>query len=450
MGKPGSYFTIYDLAKELDVKKSHIRFCEENGLISPRITKLKRRVYNTYDRERLKLIFHFVLLGYAKEQVADLIGMPDANLDEGGQLIQGIEYGEKKLEALVKRKEKLSFTKQTSIINEIEMVREYLKKIKNIKSDVVEKPESKPDIKFEQSAETSTEPAKVITAEIGRKPTQQTVRNISLFVVGFALVIIIGGYFYYQFGQKETQTLKPLDKEQTRSERYSVYQEPVPPGQTVKTQVLAPKTQEIPEALSSVQQGNLNAESTGSAPVVIERKEAIQTESNAGLLKLEKPMAKQHDAGKEDTVSGAVPEAVKDKVPDDEVKAPSTESTENTGDQENLLGRLKSFVSFYCQTYTNKDLDKFITFFTSDATENNRPFHELVPDYRKNMENAESLTCRIEILSHIRQADGNILMQGKFVTRYQLQREGWEENSGSISMELVENGDSFLVRQLTY
>jgi DNA-binding transcriptional MerR regulator len=125
MGQSNGYFTISDLAKELDVKKSHIRFCEENGFISPRITKLKRRVYNTYDRERLKLIFHFVLLGYAKEQVADLIGMPDANLDEGGQLIQGIEYGEKKLEALEKRKEKLSFTKQTSIINEIEMVREY-------------------------------------------------------------------------------------------------------------------------------------------------------------------------------------------------------------------------------------------------------------------------------------------------------------------------------------
>ncbi|MGB5992866.1 MAG: MerR family transcriptional regulator, partial [Desulfobacterales bacterium] len=67
MDQSNSYFTISDLAKELDVKKSHIRFCEENGLISPRASKLKRRAYNRYDRERLKLVFHFVLLGYSKE-----------------------------------------------------------------------------------------------------------------------------------------------------------------------------------------------------------------------------------------------------------------------------------------------------------------------------------------------------------------------------------------------
>ena len=71
MDQFNSYFTISDLAKELDVKKSHIRFCEKNGFIPPRASKLKRRVYNRYDRERLKLVFHFVLLSYSKEQIID-------------------------------------------------------------------------------------------------------------------------------------------------------------------------------------------------------------------------------------------------------------------------------------------------------------------------------------------------------------------------------------------
>jgi len=58
------HFTISELAKEFDVSKRHIRFCEEKGLITPRITKLNRRIYSRYDRARLKLIFHCVLIGY--------------------------------------------------------------------------------------------------------------------------------------------------------------------------------------------------------------------------------------------------------------------------------------------------------------------------------------------------------------------------------------------------
>jgi hypothetical protein len=47
-------------------------------------------------------------------------------------------------------------------------------------------------------------------------------------------------------------------------------------------------------------------------------------------------------------------------------------------------------------------------------------------------------------------ASGNLIIRGKFFTRYQSQKGVWEENNGSIFMELLENGDSFLVKQLNY
>jgi DNA-binding transcriptional MerR regulator len=615
MDQFNSYFTISDLAKELDVKKSHIRFCEENGLLSPRASKLTRRLYNRYDRERLKLVFHFVLLGYSKEQMIDLIGIPDANLDENEQLIQGIDYGIKALKKLEKRKEELSFTKQTRIINEIEMLREYIKKIKIIKSGVFEEPSAKPRIRFEEKAKIPTKPFTSITAEVEKKRTQHPVKVISLFIAGLALVVFIGSYFYYQAGQKETKTIKRVQKKPIHSGEILEPQMSEPVDQTTKVQIVAPEAQEIPKSTSPAQSENVNAQSTDALLDVTQRNGEIQSESDANLLKDEKSVKKQlvavktdtvalddtiqagkaketipsqtskeisvstanalvsekqtlgtpkveetpkddieqevdaeglkekavPDAPGEDTVIVAVPELVKEKAPDIEVKeTPESESTakassirsnlslvkekqmfdslkaeetlkddvekevdaeglkekavpdtvgedtvmaaapepgvekvgetevptpstgsekkmgqktsqEDINRQKNELSRLKSFLDNYCQAYTKKNLDKFITFFTLDATENNTPFHELLPDYRKKMEGMEYLTYRIELMSFSRQiASGNLMIRGRFFTRYQSKKGVWEENNGSIFMELLEKGDSFLIKQLNY
>ncbi|MBW2246434.1 MAG: hypothetical protein JRF62_04420 [Deltaproteobacteria bacterium] len=49
------------------------------------------------------------------------------------------------------------------------------------------------------------------------------------------------------------------------------------------------------------------------------------------------------------------------------------------------------------------------------------------------------------------QADtGTIRIQGKYFTRYLMQEGTWRENSGDISMELTENGNSYLVKRLNY
>jgi hypothetical protein len=42
------------------------------------------------------------------------------------------------------------------------------------------------------------------------------------------------------------------------------------------------------------------------------------------------------------------------------------------------------------------------------------------------------------------------MIRGRFYTHYQSQKGVWEENNGSIFMELLEKGDSFLIKQLNY
>ena len=120
------------------------------------------------------------------------------------------------------------------------------------------------------------------------------------------------------------------------------------------------------------------------------------------------------------------------------------------GRTETLVNRLKSFLFLYCQTYESKDLDKFAALFTPDVHENNRPFYLLLPKYRKNMEMIESFDYRIELRAYFLSADsGNIKIRGKYFTRFMYDGT-LKENSGNIFMELIESGDSYLVKQINY
>lgn len=114
--------------------------------------------------------------------------------------------------------------------------------------------------------------------------------------------------------------------------------------------------------------------------------------------------------------------------------------------------RLRSFLSLYCRAYERKDLDQFSAFFTTDATENNRAFHEYLPRYRRNFESIESIIYRIVLDSYSLNTDsGNIELKGKYFIKYLLKRNGiWKENNGIISMELIKNGESYLVKRLNY
>ncbi len=344
MNNADGYFTISELAKEFDVKKSHIRFCEEKGLILPRSSKFNRRVYSTYDHARLKLILHCVLVGYSQEQIVDLIGMPDANLDPNAQVKQGMEYAQKRVKELEHRRNEAKFHERTSIMTELNMMWEYVEAIKTIKLEDVEKPPAKPAIGVKEKAKTAPEPAKAKKTDVEKKSERQPGRMIPVFAAGLALVLIIGGYFFYQSVQKKTPSIELAQKELAQTGTHSVYRQPVPSDQTVEEADASPESKETPDRPSPVQQESLKADST--PPVNItsvtgETSSALEKQMVAGTqikpvpdakeketAMIEKPAAKKAAAAPADErLSASAADTKTQKTPEAEVKeAPKPES----------------------------------------------------------------------------------------------------------------------------
>jgi len=136
------------------------------------------------------------------------------------------------------------------------------------------------------------------------------------------------------------------------------------------------------------------------------------------------------------------------------IETSTREYTKAARRQQDILdqaGRLRSFLFLYCRAYESKDLDKFSTFFAHDATENNRAFREFLPRYRRNFERIKTFNYRIDLDSYTLDTDtGNIKLKGKYFIQYLLNSGTWKENNGIISMELIESGDSYLVKRLNY
>ena len=105
-------YSISDLADELDISTRAIRFYEEKGLILPKRTRGNHRVYRKRDRARLKLILRGKRLGYSLDEIAEMIGMAEFDMDEIDQLKKSLAYGEKKLKEIDERMEELHILKQ--------------------------------------------------------------------------------------------------------------------------------------------------------------------------------------------------------------------------------------------------------------------------------------------------------------------------------------------------
>jgi len=112
-------------------KKGHIRSYEKKGLISPGNNKLGRRIYNQHDRARLELIFHFELIDYSLDKIAELIGIPDINLAKIEQFRKSLEYGEKKIDELEKQSKEIKFPDRIGVMNKINRMRGYAEELKN-------------------------------------------------------------------------------------------------------------------------------------------------------------------------------------------------------------------------------------------------------------------------------------------------------------------------------
>lgn len=89
-------YTISELASELDISTSTIRFYEDKGLISPERTPGNQRFYTKKDRARLKLILRGKRFGATLNEIAEMIGLADSEVNEMDQIEKSLYYLEKK------------------------------------------------------------------------------------------------------------------------------------------------------------------------------------------------------------------------------------------------------------------------------------------------------------------------------------------------------------------
>ncbi len=93
-------YTISELAGEFDISPSTIRFYEEKGLLVPERSQGNQRVYSQKHRGRLKLILRGKRFGATLDEIAEMIGMADAEVSEIEQIDKSLYYINKKYEEI--------------------------------------------------------------------------------------------------------------------------------------------------------------------------------------------------------------------------------------------------------------------------------------------------------------------------------------------------------------
>ncbi len=104
--KPDIY-SISELASELDISPSSIRFYEDKGLLCPQRSTGNQRIYTHKERGRLKLILRGKRFGASLEEIAEMIGMADADINEKKQIETSLFYLDKKFAELENHKKEI-------------------------------------------------------------------------------------------------------------------------------------------------------------------------------------------------------------------------------------------------------------------------------------------------------------------------------------------------------
>ena len=99
-------YTISELAKSLEMSKSTIRYYEEIDLICPARTEGNQRIYSDKDYQRLILIMRGKKFGATLDEIAEMIGHSDAEMNEISQIEKSFKYIKIKYDEIeIKRKE---------------------------------------------------------------------------------------------------------------------------------------------------------------------------------------------------------------------------------------------------------------------------------------------------------------------------------------------------------
>lgn len=110
--KASPTYTISQIAEALDISTRTIRFYEEKGLIRPRRTEGNQRIYTHRNMARLKLILRGKRFGFSLEEIAEMIGLAQSNLNEIEQIEKSLEFGDTKLKEIKESKKELELLEQ--------------------------------------------------------------------------------------------------------------------------------------------------------------------------------------------------------------------------------------------------------------------------------------------------------------------------------------------------
>lgn len=102
-------YTISELADELEISPSSIRFYEEKGLINPQRTAGNQRVYLKKHRARLKMILRGKRFGFSLDEIGEMIGMENMQMHEIDQIDRSQMFFDKKIEEVRNRRAELDF-----------------------------------------------------------------------------------------------------------------------------------------------------------------------------------------------------------------------------------------------------------------------------------------------------------------------------------------------------
>jgi ketosteroid isomerase-like protein len=121
-----------------------------------------------------------------------------------------------------------------------------------------------------------------------------------------------------------------------------------------------------------------------------------------------------------------------------------------TVDLTSVEKRLERFLAGYTAAYNRRDLQGFLSHFTEDARENERPLSSWIEAYRKSFQAVPSIDYRIRPTAWSLDPDGGLRVRGRFQLTGTFRDGRPVASSGTLTMDLVPRGNSFRVRALSY
>ena len=124
--------TIREVAKEFGMTTRTIRYYEELGMLKPKRTENRQRLYSSSECAKLKLINRGKQYGFTLDEIKEMILLFDIDRSGEKQLERTIEYGHKQLDAISRKIQELETMKREmgSLLDEFT---EKIEKIKGMK-----------------------------------------------------------------------------------------------------------------------------------------------------------------------------------------------------------------------------------------------------------------------------------------------------------------------------